>query len=103
MPVFLGSSFAFIAPLAITVKKFGVADSLSGIIAAGLLYVIMSAFIYKLGPDFIEKIFPPIVTGPIIMVIGLSLAPVAIQNASTNWTIAFIVLITVIIVNIFGF
>ncbi|MGB9976154.1 uracil-xanthine permease family protein [Thermovenabulum sp.] len=102
VPVFLGSSFAFIAPLALTVQKYGVADSLSGIIAAGLLYVIMSFFIYKLGPEFIERIFPPIVTGPIIMVIGLSLAPVAIKNASTNWTIAFIVLITVIIVNIFG-
>ncbi|TYP47432.1 uracil-xanthine permease family protein [Thermosediminibacter litoriperuensis] len=102
VPVFLGSSFAFIAPLAIVVQKYGVADSLSGVIAGGLLYVVMSFFIYKLGPDFIEKIFPPIVTGPIIMVIGLSLAPVAIQNASTNWTIAFIVLITVIIVNIFG-
>jgi uracil permease len=101
VPVFLGSSFAFIAPVALIVKDQGIPAAQGGIIVAGLLYCIMAILVYYLGPQFMEKILPPVVTGPIIMVIGLNLAPVAINSASQNWIIAIIVLITAIIINIY--
>lgn len=102
VPVFLGSSFAFIAPVALVVKQYGIPAAQGGIIVAGLLYCVMAAFVYFLGPSFIEKLLPPVITGPIIMVIGLTLAPVAIGSASKNWIIAFIVLLTAIIINIYA-
>lgn len=101
VPVFLGSSFAFIAPVALVVKDQGIPAAQGGIVVAGLLYCIMAILVYYLGPQFMEKILPPVVTGPIIMVIGLNLAPVAINNASQNWIIAIIVLVTAIIINIY--
>lgn len=101
VPVFLGSSFAFIAPVALIVKEYGVPAAQGGIIVAGLLYLIMAILVYFLGKEFMEKLLPPVVTGPIIMVIGLNLAPVAIGGASKNWLIALIVLATVIIINIY--
>ncbi len=100
-PVFLGSSFAFIAPLAMVIKEMGVPAAQGGIIVAGLLYCIMAALVRMLGPKFMRSILPPIVTGPIIMVIGLNLAPVAIESASKNWLIAMIVLIVVAYVNLY--
>jgi uracil permease len=101
VPVFLGSSFAFIAPVALVIKEWGIPAAQGGIIVAGILYCIMAILVYYLGPRFMESLLPPVVTGPIIMVIGLNLAPVAIGSASENWVIAIIVLITVIIVNIY--
>lgn len=101
VPVFLGSSFAFIAPVAMIVKEKGIPAAQGGIIVAGLLYCIMAILVYYLGPQFMEKILPPVVTGPIIMVIGLNLAPVAIGSASQNWLIAIIVLLTAIVINIY--
>jgi len=101
VPVFLGSSFAFIAPVALVVENQGIPAAQGGIIIAGLLYCIMAILIYYLGPEFMEKILPPVVTGPIIMVIGLNLAPVAIKSASQNWIIAIIVLVTAVIINIY--
>ncbi len=100
-PVFLGSSFAFIAPLAMVIKQMGIPAAQGGIIVAGLLYCIMAALVRMLGPKFMKSILPPIVTGPIIMVIGLNLAPVAIESASKNWLIAMIVLIVVAYVNLY--
>lgn len=101
VPVFLGSSFAFIAPVALVIKEMGIPAAQGGIIVAGLLYLLLAAAVYYLGPDIIEKILPPVVTGPIIMVIGLNLAPVAIGSASKNWIIALIVLATVAYVNLY--
>jgi uracil permease len=101
VPVFLGSSFAFIAPVALVVKEMGIPAAQGGIIVAGLLYVIMAALVYFLGSNFMESLLPPIITGPIIMVIGLNLAPVAIGNAGKNWLIALIVLIVVAYVNLY--
>jgi len=101
VPVFLGSSFAFIAPVALVIKEWGIPAAQGGIIVAGILYCIMAILVYYLGPRFMESLLPPVVTGPIIMVIGLNLAPVAIGSASENWVIAIIVLVTVIIVNIY--
>jgi len=85
VPIFLGSSFAFIAPVALVVKQWGIPAAQGGIIVAGLLYGLMAVLVYFLGCEFIENLLPPVVTGPIIMVIGLNLAPVAIKNASQNW------------------
>ncbi|MEW6227331.1 MAG: uracil-xanthine permease family protein [Bacillota bacterium] len=101
VPIFLGSSFAFIAPVVLVVKEMGIPAAQGGIIVAGLLYCVMAVLVYYLGPDFIRRLLPPVVTGPIIMVIGLNLAPVAIGSASKNWVIALIVLATVAIVNLY--
>jgi uracil permease len=101
VPVFLGSSFAFIAPVAMVIKDKGIPAAQGGIIVAGLIYCVMALLIKYLGPQFMERILPPVVTGPIIMVIGLNLAPVAIGSASQNWIIAIIVLVTAIIINIY--
>lgn len=101
VPVFLGSSFAFIAPVALVISEQGIPAAQGGIIVAGLIYCLMAILIKFLGPEFMRKILPPVVTGPVIMVIGLNLAPVAIGSASENWIIALIVLLTAIIINIY--
>ncbi len=102
VPVFLGSSFAFIAPIIEATKLFGWPGTLSGIIAVGLVYGIMSALIKIRGIKFIERLFPAVVVGPVIMIIGLSLASVAVDMAKNNWTLATVTLITAIVVVIFG-
>ena len=102
VPIFLGSSFAFIAPVALVVQEKGIPAAQGGIIVAGLLYCIMAALMYFLGPKFMESLLPPIVTGPIIMVIGLNLAPTAIESASQNWLIAIAVLLVVAYVNLYA-
>lgn len=80
-PIFLASSFAFIVPIIYGVKTWGISGTMCGLIAAGLVYVLLSFLVRIFGSGFIEKIFPPIVTGPVIMVIGLSLSPVAVNMA----------------------
>lgn len=101
VPIFLGSSFAFIAPVALVIQEKGIPAAQGGIIVAGLLYCIMAALIHFLGPEFIKSLLPPIVTGPIIIVIGLNLAPTAIESASANWLIAIAVLVVVAYVNLY--
>lgn len=86
VPVFLASSFAFIAPITAGIQQFGLSATLSGLAAAGLLYILLSGLVRWRGPGQILKFLPPIVTGPVIMVIGLSLAPIAIQMASEAGT-----------------
>ena len=81
VPVFLASSFAFIAPIVFGVKTWGIAATMSGLIAAGLVYVALSFLVRFQGQRIIDRILPPVVVGPVIMVIGLSLAPVAINMA----------------------
>ncbi|RXK01277.1 uracil permease [Arcobacter sp. CECT 8986] len=80
-PIFLASSFAFIAPISMGVKTWGIAATMSGLVAAGLLYVLISLVIRVKGDNFIHKLLPPIVVGPVIMSIGLSLSPVAVHMA----------------------
>ncbi len=101
VPIFLGSSFAFIAAVALVIQEKGIPAAQGGIIVAGLLYCIMAALIHFLGPEFIKSLLPPIVTGPIIIVIGLNLAPTAIESASANWLIAIAVLVVVAYVNLY--
>lgn len=102
VPVFLGSSFAFIAPIVEATRLFGWPGTLSGIIAVGLVYGIVSALVKARGIKFIEQLFPAVVVGPVIMIIGLSLAPTAVGMAKTDWVLAIIALTTAIIVVIFG-
>lgn len=102
VPVFLGSSFAFIAPIIAATKLYGYAGTLSGIIAVGLVYGIVSFIVKLWGLRIIEKIFPSIVVGPVIMIIGLSLAPVGVDMAKTNWFIALAVLITAIVIVVYS-
>ncbi len=82
VPIFLASSFAFIAPISHGITTWGLPATLCGLAAAGALYFILSALVYARGVGIIQRFLPPIVTGPVIMVIGLSLAPVAIGMAT---------------------
>lgn len=101
VPVFLGSSFAFIAPIVAATEKYGYAGTLSGLIAVGAVYGIVSLLIKIWGLKFVERLFPPIVVGPVIMIIGLSLATVAVDMAKSHWIIAIISLVTAIVVIMF--
>lgn len=82
VPVFLASSFAFIAPIIYGVSQWGISGAMCGLAAAGVLYVAISQIVRIFGVGVLHRILPPIVTGPVIMVIGLYLAPVAIHMAS---------------------
>lgn len=82
IPIFLASSFAFIAPIIYGVQTWGIPATLSGLCAAGIVYMLLSGLIALRGRGVITRILPPIVIGPVIMVIGLSLAPVAINLAT---------------------
>lgn len=82
VPVYLASSFAFIAPITASIEKYGLAETLSGLVVAGLLYLVLSLIIFWRGSAIIQRVLPAIVTGPVIMVIGLSLAPTAVEMAS---------------------
>lgn len=115
VPAFLGSSFAFLGGFAIVAPKLLDAEgnatipntemlpyACGGVVAAGLLYVIVAGLIKTFGIVKIMKFFPPIVTGPIIISIGLILAPSAITNASSNWFLAIVALSIIIVCNIWG-
>lgn len=113
VPIFLASSFAFIAPIQIGINTYGVAATLGGLASAGILYLLLGGLVKLRGIQVIERYLPPIVTGPVIMVIGLQLAPVAVgmtQNFSgsgdeVNYLavlIALITLVTTIIVVLKG-
>ncbi|MPV86183.1 uracil-xanthine permease family protein [Ostreibacterium oceani] len=80
-PIFLASSFAFIAPIQVGVAQWGIASTLSGLMAAGVFYVILSVLIRIFGKQFIHKLLPAVVVGPVIMSIGLILSPVAVNMA----------------------
>ena len=79
-PVYLGSSFAFIAPLAAAYLKGGISGAMTGIMVVGLIYVIFATLIHFIGKDWIHKLLPHVVIGPMIMIIGLGLAPNAISQ-----------------------
>ena len=81
IPIFLASSFAFLPPIMYGVKTWGIPGTMCGLCAAGFVYVLLSFLIRWQGSDIIKKVLPPVVTGPVIMVIGLILAPVAVNMA----------------------
>lgn len=102
VPIFLGSSFAFIAPIIKATELYGLPGALFGIIGVGLVYGIMSLLIRLRGVGFITRLFPPVVVGPVIMLIGLSLAGTGVNMAKTNWILAIIALLTTVVVSLFG-
>jgi len=82
VPVFLASSFAFIAPIIFGTQTWGVAATMGGLMAAGFLYIILAGLVKWRGVALVNRVLPPVVIGPVIMVIGLVLAPVAVNMAS---------------------
>ncbi|MBN2259354.1 MAG: uracil permease [Clostridiales bacterium] len=102
VPVFLGSSFAFITPILTVASMKDLAHAQGGLVVAGLIYLILAGLIYLFGIERVIKYFPPVVTGPIIIVIGLKLAPVAVSMASTNWGLAIVAFLIVTVVSVFA-
>ena len=102
VPVFLGSSFAFIAPIIKATELYGLPGTLSGLVAVGAVYGIMSLLVRLRGVGFITRLFPPVVVGPVIMLIGLSLAGTGVDMAKSNWLLAIIALCTTVVVSLFG-
>ena len=102
VPIFLGSSFAYIAPIILSSQKWGLSGTLTAFIGVALVYFVVSAVIKWRGTGFLNKVFPPVVVGPTIMLIGFSLAPTAVNMASSDWLLAIISLVVAIIVMTFG-
>ena len=102
VPIFLGSSFAFIAPIISASQQWGMPGTIAGISGVALVYFLMSALIKWQGRKLLDTLFPPVVIGPVIILIGLSLSPAAVNMAKENWLLAFISLISAILVLVFG-
>lgn len=116
IPIFLASSFAFLPPIMYGVKTWGIPGTMCGLCAAGFIYILLSFLIRWQGSDIVKRVLPPVVTGPVIMVIGLILAPVAVNMAMgkagdgsivlfpqrTAMTISLISLGTTVLVSILG-
>ncbi len=102
VPAYLGSSFSFIAPILMAGELYGLDYARGGIVVAGLIYLVFAALIRVYGVEKIVKYFPPIVTGPIIIVISLKLAPNAIKMASEDWLLSLVTLAVIITVTMFG-
>ncbi len=83
IPIFIASSFAFIAPIIVSMKTYGLAATMGSLMLSGIVFIIFAIIIKYKGVNIIDKYLPPIVIGPVIMVIGLKLAPVAINMAKS--------------------
>ena len=99
-PVYLGSSFAFIAPLAAAFVKGGISGAMTGVMVVGLIYVVFAIIIKFAGKNWLDKLLPPVVIGPMIMIIGLGLAPSAISQiglgtgVDVDWRGVIVALVT---------
>ena len=110
VPAFLGSSFAFLGGYAAVAPKLAdnapnsemLPYACAGVAVAGLFYLLVSGLIKTFGIKRVMRYFPPIVTGPIIIAIGLILAPVAVNSCKSNWTLAVVALGTIVVCNIWG-
>lgn len=102
VPIFLGSSFAFIAPIISATELYGLSGALFGCLGVSAVYLVMSLLIRLFGLRFISRLFPPVVIGPIIMLIGLSLSGSAVKMAQSNWLLAVVSLATAIIVTLYA-
>ncbi len=102
VPIFLGSSFAFIAPILSASAQWGMPGTIAAFAGVSLVYFVMSALIKWQGRKFINRLFPPVVIGPVIILIGLSLSPAAANMAKENWLLALVSLITAILAVAFG-
>ncbi|MCI9292385.1 MAG: uracil-xanthine permease [Erysipelotrichaceae bacterium] len=110
-PVYLGSSFAFIAPLAAAYLKGGLSGAMTGIMVVGIIYILFSMIVACIGKNWINKLLPPIVIGPMIMIIGLGLAPNAISQmglasgSEVEWNailVAFVTFLVTAVVAVMG-
>ena len=99
VPIFLGSSFAFIAPIIKATELYGLPGALSGMVGVALVYFVMSALVKWQGVRVIERLFPPVVIGPVIILIGLSLAGTGVNMAKENWVLALLSLVTAVVVS----
>ena len=102
VPIFLGSSFAYIAPIILASKQFALPGVLAGFAGVALVYFIAAALIRWRGSNFINRLFPPVVVGPTIILIGLSLSGTAVNMASTDWLLAVVSLLAAIAILIWG-
>lgn len=100
VPIYLGSSFAFIAPIVKSTELYGLPGTMSGIVAVGLVYIVFSALIKWRGLGIIRKLFPSIVIGPVIILIGLSLAGSGVKMASENWILAIITVTSSVLISL---
>lgn len=100
VPIFLGSSFAFIAPIIKATELYGLSGTLFGLTGVGLVYFTMSALVKWQGLSVIHRIFPPVVIGPVIILIGITLAGTGVKMAEENWVLALISLATAVIVSL---
>ncbi|MBE3519919.1 MAG: uracil permease [Firmicutes bacterium] len=110
VPVFLGSSFAFI-PAILAVKAMyatpadpnaGLPYATGGIVVAGLVYVVVAGLVALFGPSVMKKLLPPVVIGPVIITIGLTLTPVAYDMARSHWVVALIAMVSTAVVAVFA-
>ena len=111
VPIFLASSFTFIAPIQYGIQHWGIPSTMGGLACAGLVYVVLSALVKWRGAQIMDRIFPPVVVGPVIIIIGLGLAPVAVdmavgKNMQIEQNLAILVsmvtLVTTVIVAVFA-
>ncbi|MDO4435423.1 MAG: NCS2 family protein [Cardiobacteriaceae bacterium] len=111
VPIFLASSFAFIAPIQYGVSAWGVGATMGGLAAAGVVYVVLSALVKIKGAAIMDRIFPPVVVGPVIIIIGLGLAPVAVDMAlgkgsqydpNVALAVSMLTLLTTVVVAVFA-
>ena len=102
-PVYLGSSFAFIAPLAAAYLKGGISGAMTGVMVVGLIYIVFATIIRFTGKSWLDKLLPPVVIGPMIMIIGLGLAPSAISQVGlvsgdeVEWRGVFVAVISFLV------
>lgn len=102
-PVYLGSSFAFIAPLIAAYAKGGISGAMTGIMVVGLIYVCFATLVHFIGKNWIDKLLPPVVIGPMIMIIGLGLAPSAVSqigisaDAVIEWKSIFVAIVSFLV------
>ncbi|WGE41390.1 uracil-xanthine permease family protein [Actinobacillus equuli] len=111
VPIFLASSFAFIAPIQYGVQQWGIPTTMGGLVFTGFVYFVLSSLVKWKGANILEKLFPPVVVGPVIIIIGLGLAPTAVDMAlgkgttiepNTALLISIATLITTLIVAVFA-
>lgn len=111
VPIFLASSFAFIAPIQYGVQQWGIPTTMGGLVFTGFVYFALSALVKWKGANILEKLFPPVVVGPVIIIIGLGLAPTAVDMAlgkgttiepNTALLISMATLITTLVVAVFA-
>ena len=102
VPIYLGSNFAFLMPIALVADDYGMPGVMTGLIGVALVYFVVSALVRWKGIAILDRLFPPVVIGPTIMLIGLSLCPSAIDMAKGDWLLAIIALGVAIVVLTWG-